>query len=585
MSGSKRGAPRNAVIARVLRHRHLLNLRPSRLFAIAATGVGAGLTQALLLLLLVRAASAVTAGEQITSVALGPFGSRDLTVNSIIAAGFASLFVLFGVEALNSVLQARLTARSISSTQRYMLSAYTASSYPQQTKLSRGETNQLVFGMPGSAGGLATGLASSLTGATNFIALVISAIVISPIATGGALVGFVLLIAALRPVMMLTQRLATARTKEQRSLSGHRLERLELAAEIKSFGVSGHIDAHIESGIGRMEVLTTRIRLLARASSVIYRLGVFAMILGMLAIISRSANPDLSTLTASMLLLLRSLSFGQSAQQGYQGMAEAVPVIDQLKDAHESFRQASETEGTTAVTWHADSSLRMADVAFSYGNERVFSDVSLDIGAGEFVAIIGPSGAGKTTLLQLLLRLRQPTAGQITVGPTPLADIDNDSWHDLIGYVPQSPRLLSGTVREAVRFGRPLDDADLQIAAERAHIATDIESWPNGWDTELQHVGETLSGGQRQRIALARALAGSPRVLFLDEPTSALDPESERTVASTLESLKGSVAIVVIAHRLGTVRCADKVIVVDGSVRTTTFSALDANDVSETIAV
>ena len=584
MPGPNRNAERTAVIASVLRHRTLLHLVPSRLVAIAGTGVGAGLVQAVLLLLIVRAASAVTAGETTTAVALGPFGSRDLTVNAIIVAGFITLLVLFAFEALNSVLQARLTARSISATQRAMLSAYTASDYSRQTENSRGETSQLVFGMPGSAGGLASALASALTGATNFVTLVLSAIVISPIATGGALVGFLMLLVTLRPIMMLTQRLATARTREQRALSGHQLERLELAAEVKAFGVSEHLDAHIDAGIGRLEGLTTRIRLLARASSVVYRLGVFAMILAMLAVISRSANPDLSTLTASMLLLLRSLSFGQSAQQGYQTMAEIVPVIDQLDEAHDAFRAATETHGTAPVSWHAGSTLRADSLAFAYGDDEVLSNVSFDIESGAFVAVIGPSGAGKSTLLQLLLRLRQPTAGQITVGPTALSEIANDSWHDLIGYVPQSPRLLSGTVREAVRFGRPIDDDALRVAAERAHIAADIESWPNGWDTELQHVGETLSGGQRQRLALARALAGAPRLLFLDEPTSALDPESERSVATTLESLKGSVTIVVIAHRLGTVRCADKVIVVDGTVRTTTFDELDSGDISETIA-
>lgn len=583
MPGSKRHVERTAVIASVLRHRQLLNLAPTRLLAIAASGVGAGLIQAALLLLIVRAASAVAAGERSTSVSLGPF-DRELSVDAIIGAGVVTLLVLFCVEALNSVLQARLTARSISATQRAMLSAYTGSDYARQTSASRGETSQLVFGMPGSAGGLASALASLLTGATNFVTLVVSAIVISPLATGGALVGFAILLITLRPIMLVTQRLATTRTREQRALSGHQLERLELAAEVKSFGVSNHLDSHIDAGIGRMEGLTTRIRLLARASSVVYRLGVFAMILAMLAVISRSANPDLSTLTASMLLLLRSLSFGQSAQQGYQTMAEIVPVIDQLDDAHAAFRLATETAGTTPVAWHSGSSLRLADVSFDYGDGDVFTDVSCDITSGEFVAVIGPSGAGKSTLLQLLLRLRQPTTGQITVGPTPLPDIDDDSWHDLIGYVPQSPRLLSGTVREAVRFGRDLSDDALVAAAVRAHIADDIESWPNGWDTELQHVGETLSGGQRQRLALARALAGEPRLLFLDEPTSALDPESERSVAATLESLKGSVTIVVIAHRLGTVRCADKVIVVDGSVRTTTFGELDAADVSETIA-
>lgn len=205
-------------------------------------------------------------------------------------------------------------------------------------------------------------------------------------------------------------------------------------------------------------------------------------------------------------------------------------------------------------------------VDFSYdGGERVLRAIDLEVARGDFVALIGPSGAGKSTIMNLLLRLREPTHGTILANGIPTSQIDLAWWRSRVAHVPQEPLLQSGSVAEAIRFHRPhITDDDVRLAARRAHIADEIEAWPEDYDTPVGQLGDQLSGGQRQRVSIARALAGNPDMLLLDEPTSALDPHSEQLIAETLDEIREQMIIVAIAHRLRTVERANRVFVVRG---------------------
>ena len=190
--------------------------------------------------------------------------------------------------------------------------------------------------------------------------------------------------------------------------------------------------------------------------------------------------------------------------------------------------------------------------------------LSLEIAAGETVAIVGPSGAGKTTLFQLLLRFYDPDAGQIRFDGHDIASLDPVELRRHIGLVAQEPVIFGATVAENIRYGRPeANDAEVQAAAEAAAAHGFIQSLPQGYDTYLGERGVRLSGGQRQRIAIARALLRDPPVLLLDEATSSLDAESERKVQIALERLMQGRTTLVIAHRLATVQKADRIVVME----------------------
>lgn len=205
-------------------------------------------------------------------------------------------------------------------------------------------------------------------------------------------------------------------------------------------------------------------------------------------------------------------------------------------------------------------------VSFSYPGRpgaRVLDDLNLEVPAGKTVALVGRSGAGKSTVAQLLLRFYRPDSGAVSIDGLNAADLDVRWLRRNMAVVPQSPALFAASIRDNIRYGRlDASDAEVEDAARRAMCDFAWEL-PRGLDTVLAEGGGSLSGGQRQRIAIARALLRDPRVLILDEATSALDAHSERAVHEALRNAAQGRTVLVIAHRLSTVRLADSIAVVD----------------------
>ncbi len=206
-------------------------------------------------------------------------------------------------------------------------------------------------------------------------------------------------------------------------------------------------------------------------------------------------------------------------------------------------------------------------VAFRYPTRRevaALHDFSLTVAPGETVALVGPSGAGKSTLFQLLQRFYDPEAGRVLIDGVDLRDADPGAVRARIAMVPQETVIFGASARDNLRYGRwDADDEALWAAAEAANAASFLRALPEGLDTFLGEGGARLSGGQRQRVAIARALLRNSPILLLDEATSALDAESERLVQEALERLMADRTTLVIAHRLATVRAANRIVVMD----------------------
>jgi ATP-binding cassette subfamily B protein/ATP-binding cassette subfamily C protein/ATP-binding cassette subfamily B multidrug efflux pump len=201
---------------------------------------------------------------------------------------------------------------------------------------------------------------------------------------------------------------------------------------------------------------------------------------------------------------------------------------------------------------------------FGYQPGRtVLHGLDLDIEPGSFHGIVGHTGSGKSTLLALLLRFYPAPPGSVRIDGTPVDAIAEDHFRSAIGLVPQEPFLLAASARENIDMGRGLDDAQIEAAARAAHAHEFINRLERGYDTPLGEGGARLSVGQKQLVAIARALAGRPRILFLDEATSHVDSETEQRVQRALTELRGSVTVVAIAHRLSTVRNADCIVVLN----------------------
>ena len=216
----------------------------------------------------------------------------------------------------------------------------------------------------------------------------------------------------------------------------------------------------------------------------------------------------------------------------------------------------------------ARGALKFEDVSFRYPtrpDDKAIHDLSLDIAPGETVAVVGPSGAGKSTLFQLALQFYDPQEGRITLDGVDLRDADPAEIRKRIALVPQDTVLFAASARDNLRYGRwDASEDEIVEAAKAANAHEFITQLPDGYDSFLGESGARLSGGQRQRIAIARALLRDSPLLLLDEATSALDAQSERLVQEALERLIQTRTTIVIAHRLATVRAADRIIVMDG---------------------
>jgi ABC-type multidrug transport system fused ATPase/permease subunit len=207
-------------------------------------------------------------------------------------------------------------------------------------------------------------------------------------------------------------------------------------------------------------------------------------------------------------------------------------------------------------------------VAFGYDSAvPVLRDITFTITPGQMVGIVGPTGSGKSTVVSLIPRFRDPDAGSITIDGVDIADYKLHALRCQIGFVLQDTVLLRGTVRDNIAFGRPdATDDDIVAAAKSANADEFITRMPAGYCSLIGDRGSTLSGGQRQRIGIARALIRDNPILILDEPTAALDAESEELVIEALERLMAGRTVITIAHRLSTLRNADKIIVIKDGV-------------------
>ncbi|MFT7775265.1 ABC transporter ATP-binding protein [Roseateles sp.] len=213
----------------------------------------------------------------------------------------------------------------------------------------------------------------------------------------------------------------------------------------------------------------------------------------------------------------------------------------------------------------AQGGIRIEALSFGYDPARpVLRDVDVDIPAGSFIGIVGHTGSGKSTLLSLLLRFYTAQRGRITVDGQPLERVPDAAFRDAVGLVPQEPYLMSASVRDNIAMGRPgISEEDVEDAARAARAHDFIAALPQGYDTRLGEGGARVSTGQKQLLAMARALAGAPRILFLDEATSNIDSATERLVGEALAALHGRVTVVAIAHRLSTIRAADQILVLN----------------------
>jgi len=338
---------------------------------------------------------------------------------------------------------------------------------------------------------------------------------------------------------------------------------------VKAFGMEGYERRRFFRETAEYFRRTIRLEMLAAlAGPLTEYLGVAGAVVvlwygGRQVLIDATVTPDLFLMflaaALSTLAPLRKLSRANNELQ--VGLAAASRIFTILDTEPE----VASRPGARPIDSFEDR-IVYEGVGFRYATGgEVLSSIDIEVAKGEVVAIVGPSGAGKSTLLDLLPRFYDPIEGRITIDGRDLRDIELASLRRLLGIVTQETILFNDNVRRNIAYGlEGARDEEVIAAAKAANAHAFISSMPEGYDTEIGERGVKLSGGERQRMAIARALLKNPPVLIFDEATSSLDTESERLVQEAIEHLLTGRTVLVIAHRLSTVRNADRIVVLDG---------------------
>ena len=299
------------------------------------------------------------------------------------------------------------------------------------------------------------------------------------------------------------------------------------------------------SGLGAMTTLVTVGVLIAGVNMMLSGSVALADLLTFLLYITNFTDP-----------VKKLVSFTEQFQNGYSGFERFLEILAIAPDI------ADKPDAVSMDRVKGDIEFR--DVSFQYEeqNEKVLDHINLQVKAGEYVALVGPSGAGKTTLCSLIPRFYEVSQGAVLVDGVDIRDIKLNDLRSQIGIVQQDVYLFAGTIMDNIRYGRPdASDEEVVRAAKCANAHEFIMSFPDGYDTDIGQRGVKLSGGQKQRLSIARVFLKNPPILIFDEATSALDNESEKVVQQSLESLAANRTTFVIAHRLTTIRNAQKILV------------------------
>jgi ABC-type multidrug transport system fused ATPase/permease subunit len=462
---------------------------------------------------------------------------------------------------------ARLAARSGADVQRtaqsMLVASYLDAPWPAQTATRTGElqdlvtvkVNVLAYGTQETAQGLAA--------LVNLVVVVAAALVLSPYAAAALLaaVGAALLIS--RPLRNRRRRMIRAASAAASDLALEVTETAAAALDLRVFGVTPAARDRLRAQIDEAARRSEAARLMMAANAPLIRDTTVAFLVVGLAVVVTQTEVGLAALGSTVVLILRALGHAQSITSLGVRLQERDDSLRRIEASLAAWRPrpALGRRPCTRVD-----TLVVQDVTYVHpgGDRSALDRVALELTRGELVGIVGRTGAGKSTLAGALLGLLEPDEGVVLADGVDVRELDPADWHARTAWVGQEPRLLTASVRENIRFLRSgVSDLAVSEAARAAGLGAELERWPKGLDHHVGPAGGALSGGERQRVALARALAGRPDILVLDEPTSALDTHAEVAVRRALERVREALIVVIIAHRVSTVRTCDRIAVLE----------------------
>lgn len=368
----------------------------------------------------------------------------------------------------------------------------------------------------------------------------------------------------MRPMIYRLRMIGYATAKINKEITHNVSESIFGIKTVKTMHVLKAVKEKVSHQFLRLKNLQVRSAFLKFTPNPIFEFVAILYICSIFAFAYTSPSFDLIALPSMIYLIHRIFTYTQKLQSQLHTAHSLAPHLISVLNYKEQASHYKERTVGKDVFLFTDA-LSFQNVSFSYGdNKMVIKDVSFRIRKGSLIGVIGPSGVGKTTLVDLVLRLHKPTVGKIVLDTKDISNIDMKSWRKNIGYVSQDIYLTNDTIGNNITFyDDSITDEEIKEAAKMANIYDFIQEQKNAFDTKIGDRGIMLSAGQRQRIVIARVLARKPEILILDEATSALDNESELQIQRVIKNLKGTLTVIVIAHRLSTVMDSDELFIID----------------------
>lgn len=527
---------------------------------LALTSAAGGFAEAGMLVVIVQLALTVAQSGSQSSAVLPLVGTVSTDALFLLGLGLTVARVAF--QATTAHLTARMSADVMIDTRKTLFSAFLTASWPAQAKERDGELQELACAHVEQTALSVQTAAMATAAVINVLSLVITAIIISwPTAVAGLLVGL-LLFWLLRPMAKHGRALVDVRRQRGLDYAHQVASTVTVIMELHIFGVGKRVEKRLALAAEGVASAYYRSTVVSGLVPVVYQTTAMLLIIGILALLTHTSHGGVGSVAAAILILIRAISYGQLIQSTYHQYQGLVPYADGVRDAVQRYQEA--TEPTEGQAMPENCSFCFNHVSFAYvPGKPILSDISCMIERGELIGIAGPSGAGKSTFVQLLLRLRYPTKGAYLINGEPADAIALSDWFHKVAFVPQESRLIDGSIADNIRWFRDVTGDEIQDAAARASIHDEILELPEAYGTNVGDRGGRISGGQRQRISLARAFIGEPELVVLDEPTSALDVRSEQALQQTFEIARGTTTMVVIAHRLSTLKACDRLMILE----------------------
>ncbi len=484
-----------------------------------------------------------------------------------------SMGVLFLARAvvltLFTYVRARIGADFLYKESNHLFSGILRAKWPFLSNLGSGFLQNTIFYDVKQSSTLLDVLAQFLQSSTGFVIYSLVALSISPLIVFITLSIGVILMLTLQPLVKKTALVGEEKSKSEKILSGYLIENISGLKVIKASGVGKKVAESGQLMLEKLRNVYTRSAVVSNLGPTIMQPFSFIFVIILLALAYKLPSFNIATFAASLYLIQKIFTYIQSTQATIHSIADLTPYASGILRFKTMLNEQNEEVLTANRKYIFNDKLTFDNISLSYQPEiPVLAGVSFSISKGKFIGIIGPSGVGKTSVADLILRLLHPNKGSIRLDNVPIKDITLEDWQKNVSFVSQDIFLINRSVNDNIKFyDSSISDEEVRHAAKRAHIYNEIMRLEYGFDTVIGNSGVTLSFGQRQRIVLARALVRSPSLLILDEATSSLDSESEALVKETIEELRKSITLIVIAHRISTVIEADSVFILkDGTI-------------------